>query len=261
MFIPQFVMNKINVIKILLLVLVSSCSSKKDILYFQDVKGQESQNITYENLKIQPNDILSIVVDAAIPEAAYAYNKQSSSQAVNVNLDVLKLQGYLVSNNWDIEFPVLGKINVFGKTVEDLEILIQEKLEEGKHLVAPLISIRILNSKVTILGEVKSPGTYSFTEQNISLPQALGYAGDLTINGKREDITIIREIDGIRNIKHIDLTKSNWFNSSYYYIKPNDVIVVNPNIAKVKSAGFIGNSGTILTIASLVLTSIVLITR
>ena len=114
---------------------------------------------------------------------------------------------------------------------------------------------------MTILGEVKNPGTYSFTEQNITILQALGYAGDLTINGKRDDILITREVDGVRKISHIDLTSSSFMDSEFYFIKPNDNIIVNPNNPKVKSAGFVGNVGTILTIASLALSITILLTR
>ena len=119
----------------------------------------------------------------------------------------------------------------------------------------------MLNAKVTILGEVRSPGTYNFTEQNITLMQALGYAGDLTINGKREDVLITREINGVRQVTHIDLTTSDFMSSPYYFIKPNDVIVINPNNPKVKSAGFIGNFGNVATVISLALSITILLAR
>ncbi|QLG44570.1 polysaccharide biosynthesis/export family protein [Costertonia aggregata] len=254
-------MNKNIFISAFVVMILQSCASKKDVLYFQDAEAHSVENIIYNSSKIQPNDILSIVVGASVPETTYPYNVQSSAAGVNLNLDVLQLQGYLVSNEGFIDFPVLGKIKVLGETIDDLEIALQKRLEKGGHLIDPTVSVRILNAKVTVLGEVKVPGTYTFTEQNISLPQALGYAGDLTINGERKDILIIREESGVRNIARIDLTTADWFGSPYYYIKPNDVIVVNPNNPKVKSAGFIGNAGTVLTIASLILTSVVLITR
>ena len=119
----------------------------------------------------------------------------------------------------------------------------------------------MLNAKVTILGEVKAPGTYNFTEQNITLMQALGYAGDLTINGKRDDILITREVNGVRQVTHIDLTSAEFMKSPYYFVKPNDVIIINPNEPKVKSAGFVGNVGTVATVISLVLSVTILLTR
>ncbi|RTE51713.1 polysaccharide export protein [Arenibacter aquaticus] len=246
----------------LLLLILQSCASKKDILYFQDAQTMAPQQIQYENPKIQTNDILDIKVSALIPETALPYNKQNANNStLGSSLELLKLQGYLVSTQGTILLPILGTLKVKDKTTAQLENQLQELLEAGGHLVQPAVSVRLLNAKVTVLGEVNQPGTYSFTEQQISLPQALGYAGDLTINGERNNIMLIREENGERSVAHIDLTKTDWFNSPYYYIKPNDFIVVNPNGPKVKSAGFVGNTGTLISVASLILTSIVLITR
>ena len=121
--------------------------------------------------------------------------------------------------------------------------------------------MRVINGKVTILGEVVRPGTYGFTEQNISVLQALGLAGDLTIRGKRKEVLLIREEAGQRSYTMLDLTQTNWFDSQYYYVRPNDVIVVNPNTARVKNAGFVSEPATLLGMASVVLSMIVLLTR
>jgi polysaccharide export outer membrane protein len=155
----------------------------------------------------------------------------------------------------------LGTIAVAGKTSQELETYLKATLEVGNHLISPTINVRVLNGKVTILGEVARPGTYSFTEQNISVLQALGLAGDLTIRGKRKEVLLIREEAGQRNYTTIDLTQTNWFASPYYYVRPNDVIVVNPNTARVKNAGFVSEPATLLGMASVVLSMIVLLTR
>jgi len=256
-------LNKIasNNIIFLILFLFSSCATKKDIHYFQNSDTVGLNTIKYENPNIQVNDILNINVSALIPETALPYNNKPSLNVVTSDIEVKKLEGYLVSSNGDITFPILGKINILHKTTTDLEILLKKLLEEGGHIINPVINVRILNSKVTILGEVNTPGTYSFTGQNITLPQALGYAGDLTINGIRNDILLIREEDSKRTITHLDLTKTDWFNSPYYFLKQNDVIVIKQNKSKIKSAGFIGTSGAILSIASILLSTIILITR
>ncbi|MCM4167374.1 hypothetical protein KCTC52924_02956 [Arenibacter antarcticus] len=251
----------IAILGILVLVL-QSCATKKNILYFQDANAMAAQKITYESPKIQPNDILNISVSALVPETALPYNKQQPNNSTAAsNIELIKLQGYLVSTTGNIVFPILGTLKVTDKTTAQLEKELQQVLENGGHLLEPTVSVRLLNAKVTVLGEVQRPGTYSFTEQQISLPQALGYAGDLTINGERKNVMLIREEDGMRTVTNIDLTETDWFNSPYYYIKPNDFIVVNPNGPKVKSAGFIGNTGTLLSVVSVILTSIVLITR
>ena len=126
-------------------------------------------------------------------------------------------------------------------------------------MINPTVSVRLLNAKLTILGEVKQPGTITYTEKNINLLQALGLAGGLTINADREDVILIRETDGKRIITHINLLKSAWLNSPHQHIQPNDVIVVNPNASKVKTAGYIGDLSGILGIASILLTSVVII--
>lgn len=252
--------NKAIIILLITLVL-QSCVSKKEILYLQNADQYDYQNIAYESSKIQPNDILSITVSALVPETAIPYNVQTSSGSLSTSLDIIKLQGYLVSTDGTVVFPILGKIEVVNKTAAEVEKGLEKLLEDGGHLKEPTVSVRLLNAKVTILGEVKNPGTYSFTEQNITLPQALGYAGDLTINGQRNNVLLITEENGIRKVVHIDLTSADWFNTSHYYIKPNDFIVVNPNNAKVKSAGIIGDAGIVLTIVSIALTAVVLIVK
>jgi len=247
---------------VMLAILLQSCASKKDILYFQDADNYATVPVDYGNTIIQTNDILSIRVTALVPETAIPYNVQIvGNSTTQSNMEILTLQGYLVSNQGAIVFPVLGSISVVKQSISELEQHLQTLLEQGEHLVNPSVSIRILNAKVTILGEVNKPGTYTYAEQYLTVPQALGYAGDLTINGKRNDILLIREINGVRTMTQLDLTTANWMNDPKYSIKQNDVLVVNPNNTKVKTAGYIGNTGTLLTVFSLVLSSLILLTR
>ncbi|WP_244266718.1 polysaccharide biosynthesis/export family protein [Winogradskyella sediminis] len=226
----------------------------------QDAEKYNETAISYTNAKIQPNDVLRINVSALIPESTLPYNKVSSSTG-NASIELMQLDGYLVSEDLTINFPVLGVLSVADKTTQEFGAFLKHKLETEGHLKNPSIDVRLVNAKVTVLGEVNHPGTFNFTEQNITLLQALGYAGDLTINGKREDILMMRDDNGVRKITHIDLTTSDWLDGEFYYIKPNDMIVVNPNEPKVKSAGFIGNVGTVLSVVSILLTTVVLITN
>jgi polysaccharide export outer membrane protein len=243
-----------------LFLLLQSCASKKDILYFQDNNNYTSSSITYTGSTIHPNDILSITVSAKVPETVIPYNNQQIGNNMS-GIEAIKLQGYLVSPQGTIVFPILGNVSVANKRTSEVEQELKKTLVAGGHLIDPSVSIRLLNAKVTILGEVNKPGTYSFTEEYLSVPQALGYAGDLTINGKRKDIILIRESEDKRTIKHLDLTTTNWMNNPDYSIRKNDVLVVSPNNSKVKTSGYIGNAATILTIASLVLSSVILLTR
>ena len=249
----------------LLLVLglfLSSCVTNKELLYFGDANLNQSTPISYTSNTLQPNDILDIKIGALVPETAIPYNNQTTgSNSQLQNIDLLKLNGYLVGIDGAIVLPILGKIEVVNKTIADLEEELISILENGQHLVNPSVSVRLLNAKVTVMGEVKAPGTYNFTEQFISLPQALGYAGDLNINGKRTDVLLIREQAGQRRISKIDLTTTNWMNNPEYRIMPNDVIVVNPNNAKVKSAGIIGNVSTLVSVLSVLLSITILLTR
>jgi polysaccharide biosynthesis/export protein len=251
---------KINALMLGLLLLLQSCVSKKEILYLQDIDSNPTHEVILNTTTLQPNDILKIEVGALMPEAALPFNKTSVAglQPVN-NLEMVKLEGYLVASNKTINFPVLGELSVEGKSTTDLEVDIKNRLERGGYLLNPSVTVRLLNAKVTILGEVKNPGTFTFTENNMSLLQALGLAGDLTINGDRKDVILIREADGERTSTHLNLTQTAWLNGPYQNIHPNDVLVVNPNGAKVKSAAFFGNPSSFVAIASLLISTAVLI--
>jgi len=227
----------------------------------QDVESYNNTDVTYNNHTIQVDDILKISVGALMPEAALPYNNVTAGNMVANNIEVMKLDGYLVSQNNTINFPMLGELSVKDRTTKRLENDIKKLLIDGGYLINPNVTVRLLNAKVTILGEVQRPGTFSFTENNISLLQALGLAGDLTINGSREDVMVLRRIDGVQTTARINLTSANFLSGQYQMVKPNDVIVVNPNSAKVSSAGYIGNLSAILGIASILLSSIILITR
>lgn len=243
--------------KLLLFIIVSffvvSCASKKDILYYQDIQNNSQEPISYLSSNVQINDILYIKVSALIQEAADPFNMQITNTG-NVNIESYKIQGYLVSQGGNIVFPILGTINVVGKSTDEVQALLAKMLTDYGYIKDPIVSVRIINSKVTVLGEVKLPGTYAFDEQNISLNQAIGYAGDLTINGVRKDVLLIREVNGIRTYIHLDLTSSNWFNSPYYYVKQNDIIIVSPNGPKIMSSGYLNSIGTALGIISFGLT-------
>ncbi|TBX69261.1 polysaccharide export protein [Flavobacterium silvisoli] len=239
---------------------IQSCASKKDILYYQNIKSDSQDNISYLTNKVQVNDILFIKVSALIAESAEPFNIQMS-QSGNINIESYKIQGYLVSQKGTITFPLLGDINVAGKSTEEIQDMLEKMLSDNGYIKDATVSVRIINSKVTVLGEVKSPGTYSFDEQNISLNQAIGYAGDLTINGVRKDVLLIREINGTRTYVRLDLTSSEWFNGPYYYVKQNDVIIVNPNGPKVLTAGYLNNIGSIVGILSFFITVVLLIKK
>lgn len=239
-----------------------SCASKKDILYLQDNSNTAINDTKIIDQKIEPNDILSIKIYSLDPETSRVYNIDllENTSATN-SLEMIKVKGYLVTDQGDINMPILGNITVNNKTTKELELYLKKKLVDEGHLKEPTVSIRILNAKITVLGEVKAPGTFDFYEKNITLLQAIGLAGDLTINGERKDVLLIRQENNTKIIHHINLTTKDWMSTDLYYIKQNDVIIVNPNKARIKSSGIIGNPGTFISIMSFLLTSFLLIKK
>jgi polysaccharide export outer membrane protein len=229
--------------------------------YLQDVNQYPKTKITVNNYTLQPNDILKIDIHSSNNGAAYPYNKLGafSNRVANATLQTLQLEGYLISSEYNFYFPVLGEISVKDKSVEELKLEIKQLLIQGQHLLDPLVNVRLLNGKFTVLGEVQKPGSYSFVENRISILQALGYAGGLTIDGLRKEINLIREINSERNVYTIDLTDTESMNTESFYIQPNDVIIVRPNFRKIKSAGFIGNPSSIASISSLLLSITLLV--
>ena len=240
--------------------IMQSCVSKKDIHYYQDIEKNSQSTINYVSNEVQVNDILYIKVDALVPDSAKPFNIDINS-AMSFDLDAFKVQSFLVSQDGTINFPILGVIKVAGKSTTDLQNLFSKMLNDKGYIRDANVNIRVINSKVTVIGEVNRPGTYSFSEQNISLNQAIGYAGDLTINGKRKDVLLIRENNGIRTYTKLDLTSSSWFSGPYYYVKQNDVIIVNPNGARVMASGYFVNITNVLAVLSFGISLAILLTN
>lgn len=246
----------------ILLLTICSCATKKNVLYFQDSANATFTNEVIVNQQIEPNDILDVKIGSQDPVTSALYNTGFGDPAgAAATVELLKLKGYLVNDDGFVTLPVLGPIKVTDKSAHELESFLSTKLINEGHLKNPTVAVRIINAKVTVLGEVRAPGTYNFSEKNLTLLQALGLAGDLTIEADRRDVMLIRTENSAKTVTRLDMTSTDWFNTSSYYIKQNDVIVVNPNNAKVKSAGIIGNPGTVISVISLLLTAAILITR
>jgi len=244
-----------RVILLLLLLSITSCSTKKEILYFQDAEDYNNIEFINQQYTIQPNDILKIDIQTPDYESADdAYNIKSNAVA-GVNLDALRLEGYLVGPDYLIKHNILGEIFVKDKTTSDLEKEIKDILNEQDQLKAPTVNVRIINAKFTVQGEVQRPGTYNMIEGRITLLQALGFAGDLTINGVRNNILIIRQQNGKQIIGRVDLTSASIVNSPFYFVKQNDYIYVEQNGPRTKSAGYLNNFGSVLGTVSILLST------
>lgn len=243
--------------------MLTSCSNKKQLVYISDIESGDFEKVNYLlNINnIETGDILRINIQTVIPEASVPYNNISKSSSLST-MDLIKINGYLVDENKFINYPVLGEISVANQTEAELAEKITQLLIEGGHLTDPFVKVRIVNSKFTVLGEVRLPGTFSFFDKNLNLLQALGYAGDLLITAKRTNITLIREENGLRKSFKFSLTDSDILNQNFYKIKNNDIIIIEPNFSKVKSAGFIGSPTSIASISSLLLSiTLLLINR
>jgi polysaccharide biosynthesis/export protein len=216
----------------------TSCINTKKAIYFRDQTDGtiRSANSVPETI-IDNNDILSILVSSLNQEASIAFNAPNNTDVSSTTVSGIRSEaaGYLVNHEGFIQFPMIGNIKAAGLTKGQLVDTITRALADRKLLVNPLVSVRILNFKVTVLGEVEHPSVIPVPSERISLLEALGLAGDLTINARRDNVMLIREVPGGKMVKRLDLNSSDLFTSPYYYLKSNDVIYVEPNKAKVRN--------------------------
>ncbi|KAF2509245.1 polysaccharide export protein [Flavobacterium zhairuonense] len=247
---------------LLLLFLCFSCGSKKDVVYYQNIDGMTAQQnpISYE-IKLQPDDLLMILVSADDPEVAIPFNLRTYSTTNNSRLDITRgqetVQLYLVDQNGYIEFPVLGKLKVSGLTRTEVLKLLQDKI--SAYIKNPIINLRIMNFKISLQGEVNLPGTYPIASERVTLIEALSMAKDLTIYGRRNNILVIREINGVKSYNRVDITKSDFINSPFYYLAQNDVVYVEPNSTRVNSSAVGPNTSVIISAISILVSLSVLI--
>lgn len=244
--------------------ILSSCVSRKDIVYFQDIeKLKQDSDMIQPSLTIKPNDLLSITVSAADLESVRPFNVvvESRPAEAGASLFVNNTQhlGYLVDSSGDIHFPVLGTIKAQGLTPKELNDKLTQLLTT--YIKDPIVNIRLLNFTVSILGEVARPGTYPISGERISITEAVGMAGDLTIFGRRDNILVIRETDGKKTYAYLDFRSADLLNSEYYYLKQHDVVYVEPNKAQRQSSSFNRNSTVYISVASLLISVLVLIFR
>lgn len=217
-----------------LIVLLASCSAPKEVLYLQDIATVKEENIdkNYEVI-IHKDDLLAILVNSKDPELALPFNMPVVTYQIGGQTSVQqRLLGYLVDQNGDIDFPILGKIHVEGLTRMQVTESIKQKLMEEDLIKDPIVTVQFLNFKVSVMGEVARPGTFDISGDRITLLEALSMAGDLTIYGRRDRVAVIREKDGKRRITYHDLRSSDIFQSPCYYLQQNDIVYVEPNKAK-----------------------------
>ena len=217
----------------------SSCGNTQKVTYFNNIEdGVIPSSVMNLEPVVQKSDILSITVSSLNPEASIIFNTPNlSGQGNNIAGagNIAPSSGYLVNNDGYIQFPVLGNILAAGLSKQKLKDDITKMLIDKKLLIDPIVNVRYLNFRVTVLGEVARPTVVTVPNEKISILEAIGLAGDLTIYARRENVLLIREEKGSKLIKRLNLNTSEIFTSPYYYLKSNDVIYIEPNITKIAS--------------------------
>ncbi len=220
-------------------ILLFSCTASHKVVYFNDIKdGTYYSSGEQKEVPIAPHDILSINISSLNKEASDIFNQTNEAPvgttAVGYSNSVKG--GYLVDPQGNIQLPVLGLIKAAGLTKEELKNSITKQILDKKLLKDPLVDVRFLNYEVTVLGEVGKPTVITVPNEKISMLKAIGMAGDLTIYGIRKNVLLIRDVNGEKITRHVDLTSSDFLSSPYYYLQPNDIVYVQPNKAKVNQS-------------------------
>ncbi|MFT4031280.1 MAG: polysaccharide biosynthesis/export family protein [Siphonobacter sp.] len=248
MFTGSFRQDQVRIAKALplffvLIGLLSSCVSTKSLALFQEGGSSLTDSLSIAKRyvpTVQIGDILSIQVNSLNPEASAAFNLPESAgltqgQGLTASANALAYQpGYLVNEDGTIMLTLIGKVPVAGKTTSQIADSIREKIKA--YLKEPTVNVRNVNFRISVLGELNSPGLFLINNGQVSLPQALSMAGDLTVYGKRENVLVIREENGKKVFARVDLTKRDFFSSPYYYLHPNDVVYVEPGKGRLVSA-------------------------
>ena len=251
------VKTKFTITCIIVLLSLSSCVSKEKVIYFQNAKDFETivDTDTFTP-KFKVNDIISIYVSTFDLDAVRPFNI-SKSTGGGGNAEFLD---YLIDIDGNIDYPVLGKIKLLGLNVQEAQALFKDKL--ALYLKDHIINIRIVNFRISVLGEIGSPGQYMVSGERITILEAIALAGDLSIKGKRENILVIRDFNGTKTYTRIDLTSKELFNSPVYYLTQNDIVYVEPNNSAVSGASGDLRISTIISISSfLVTTALIFVTR
>ncbi|WP_215667401.1 polysaccharide biosynthesis/export family protein [Bacteroides ovatus] len=257
-------LNNRNLWLLLLPFLLTACQSYKKVPYFQNVEvvNEVEQQEKLYDAKIMPKDLLTIVVSCTSPELAIPFNLTVASNAgiaVSTSSYVTTqpvLQPYLVDNEGNINFPVLGELKLGGLTKREAEQLIIDKLKPYMK-ETPIVTVRMVNYKISVIGEVTRPGTFTISNEKVNLLEALAMAGDMTVYGLRDNVKLIREdANGKQQIVTLDLNKAETILSPYYRLQQNDIVYVTPNKAKARNSD-VGNSTSLWFSATSILVSIV----
>lgn len=240
--------------------LLVSCKSKNTVSYFQDMKQIEgiidTTIVNYE-VKISKDDLLSINVSSIDPNAVALFNLPLTTHIAPGKSELSTtpvLRSYLVDADGYIDYPVLGRIKVLGMTRRELAEYLKKEI--STYAKSPLVDVQIMNFKVAVLGEVAKPGTIDIGSERVSIMDAIGMAGDMTIYGERKNVLLIRDVNGKKEYHRFDLTSSSVFTSPYYFLKQNDVVYVEPNKARKGNSKYSQNAQFNISLASTLISAI-----
>jgi polysaccharide export outer membrane protein len=217
---------------------IASCTTTQKTTYFESVTDM-SIPTAFENYEpiIQKNDILSVYISSLNPEASAVFNAPNTqATSTSTTTGSTSAGGYLVNSEGNIQLPILGTVKAAGITKKQLKANITSSIVDKKLLIDPIVTIRHLNYEVSVIGEVGKPTVINVPNEKISLLKALGIAGDITVFGKKENVLLIRENEGKREVVRIDLSSKDFLSSPYYYLQPNDVVYIEANKYKVQNA-------------------------
>ncbi|RAR51126.1 polysaccharide biosynthesis/export family protein [Flavobacterium lacus] len=239
-------------------VLMTSCASKQKMIYLQGIEQTATSEVVNYEPKIQLDDLIYINVSSESMEAAAPFNFGGAVQQTAAG-NAVQYSSYLVDNQGYISLPIIGSVKVAGLTKTELHDFLKIKLEE--YLKDPILMVRVINFKVTVMGEVKSPGNFTINSDRLTIMEALAQAGDLTPVANRENVLVVREESGIKSYYRVNLTDSEVLKSPIYYLKQNDLIIVEPRFTKPESSVVGANLPITLSVISLLLTITILATR
>ncbi|WP_026776874.1 polysaccharide biosynthesis/export family protein [Polaribacter sp. Hel_I_88] len=244
------------------IVLLSNCVSKKDIVYFQFDEIDQSKVSNKYLTFFKPDDLLEITISAKDVDAVRPFNLSAVTYSTSSNsaIGVAQKQTYLIDADGEVEIPILGKIKLGGLTRENGIALLKEKLSPD-YIINPHINIRIVNFKISVLGDVAMPGNYVIPNERITIIDAIGLAGDLNISGNRENVLVIREENGMKVKYRINLLSNDTFISPVYYLQQNDVVIVEQNYAKIQSASANTNTGLFISLTAVLIGLLNILTR
>lgn len=251
--------NLLFIFLTVLTISLSSCVPSKEVIYFQGIDNKDLAGTSMYEPVIKPDDVLLINVKAFDEEAVKPFNLINQNVGGGGPSILMMMQTYLVDNQGDIQFPVLGTVKVGGLTREEVTRKLQTRISE--YVNDPIINLRIANYKISVLGEVKTPGTFTLQSDRITVVEAIAMAGDMTLFGKRENVLIIRENRGVKETFRLDLTNPDFIKSPYYYLTQNDVVYVEPHKRRINSTAIGPNILQGISILGFAISTILILTR